>query len=277
MTRRTTRIAACGAGLLAFGLFSAAPAGASDGAHAGASVSADTADAISRTIGLVNEACLDAASLGGAAASTLSSEQGISVSASPAGGTLGLNVLLPALTDALPDLGSLPVLGGLTGHGDATAPLQISCATAADGTMGLSAAGVDILVNAIAPGIDVSGLDINIPAVEVKGSTTAGSAGAGTAQVSATAAGSLPAATSAKASESSVRAAAAAPATSATTSATASAAPASASGGIVAQTVGSPGALARTGAGVGGLGLLGSFLFGSGRLLGLGRRLLRNG
>ena len=46
---------------------------------------------------------------------------------------------------------------------------------------------------------------------------------------------------------------------------------------IVAQTIGSPGALARTGAGVGVLGLLGTALIGSGRLLALGRKLSRIG
>ena len=40
---------------------------------------------------------------------------------------------------------------------------------------------------------------------------------------------------------------------------------------------GSPGALARTGAGVSALALLGSLLFGSGRFLALGRKLLRAG
>jgi hypothetical protein len=277
MTRRTTRIAAFGAGLLALGLFGAAPAGASDGAQAGAEVSADTADVINQTLDIVNQACLDASQAGDTVVSPLASPQGISVAAEPAGSTLGLNVSLPALTDSLPDLGSLPLLGSLTGQIDAAAPLEISCATAADGTgLGLSAAGVDVLVNAIAPGIDVSSLGIDLPVVEVNGSTTTGSADAGTTAVSATAAGSVPAATRANvSSSSSVRASAAAPAAAATTAA--SATPASASGGIVAETVGSPGALARTGAGVGALGLLGSALFGSGRLLGLGRKLLRIG
>lgn len=278
MTRRTTRIAAFGAGLLALGLFSAAPAGASDGAQAGAEVSADAADVINRTLGIVNQACLDASQAGDAAVSTLASTQGISVAAQPAGSTLGLNVSLPALTDSLPELGSLPLLGSLTGQIDAAAPLEISCATAANGTgLGLSAAGVDVLVNAIAPGVDVSTLGIDLPAIGVDGSTTTGSADGGTTAASATAAGAVPATTRANVSPSSsaVRASAAAPAATATTSA--SATPASASGGIVAETVGSPGALARTGAGAGALGLLGSALFGSGRLLGLGRKLLRIG
>ena len=50
-----------------------------------------------------------------------------------------------------------------------------------------------------------------------------------------------------------------------------------ASTGIIAQTVGSPGALARTGAGVSALGLLGMGLVGSGRFLALARKLLRVG
>jgi hypothetical protein len=277
MTRRTTRIAAFGASLLALGLFSAAPAGASDGAQAGAGVSADTADVINQTLGIVNQACLDASQAGDAAVSTLASEQGISLAAEPAGSTLGLNVSLPALTDSLPELGSLPLLGSLTGRIDAAQPLEISCATAADGTgLGLSAAGIDVLANAIAPGVDVSTLGIELPAVGVSGSTTTGSAAPGTTAVSATATGSVPATNRANVSSSqAVRASAAAPAATATTSAAAT--PAAASGGIVAETVGSPGALARTGAGLGGLGLLGSALFGSGRLLGLGRKLLRIG
>jgi hypothetical protein len=275
MTRRTTRIAALGAGLVAFGFFSAAPAGASDGAQADATVSADAADVISQTLDLVNQACMDASQIGGAAASALASEKGISVAASPAGGALDLKVSLPTLTDSLPALGSLPLLGSITGQVDAAEPLKISCATAANGTgLGLSAAGVDVLVNAIAPGIDVSALDIGVPAVDVNASTTAGSADPGATAVSATAAGSLPAQGRLSASSRSVRASAAAPATTTSTTAAASAAPASASGGIVAQTVGSPGALARTGAGVGALGLLGTALFGGGRLLALGRKFL---
>ncbi|MEW6476661.1 MAG: hypothetical protein AB1679_30740 [Actinomycetota bacterium] len=276
MTRRTTRIAALGAGLLAFGLFSAAPAGAADGAQANAEISADATNAINQTLALVNQACTEAGELGDAAASTLASEQGITVAASPAGSDLNLQVSLPALTDSL---GSLPLLGSLTGQVDATAPLTISCATAADGTgLGLSAAGVDVLVNAIAPGIDVSSLGIDVPAVDVNAAATAAPAAPGSAAVSATAAGSVPTTARANVSSSSVRASAAAPAPATTTTTSASARPASASasgsGGIVDQTVGSPGALARTGAGVGALGLLGTALFGSGRLFALGRKLL---
>jgi hypothetical protein len=278
MTARTTRIAALGAGaLLSLGILSAAPAGASDGAQADATVSADAADVINQTLGLVNQACMDAGHLGGAAAQALASEQGISVAASPAGSTLGLNLSLPALTHALPALNSLPLLGSLTGQVDAAEPLKISCATSADGTgLGLSAAGVDALVSAIVPGVDLSTLAIDIPtAVNASTSTSAGSASAGTTAVSATAAGAVPGAVRSSVSPS-VRASAAAPASTATT-ATVAAAPASASGGIVAQTVGSPGALARTGAGVGALGLLGSALFGSGRLIAFGRKLLKIG
>jgi hypothetical protein len=272
MTRRTTRIAGFGAGaLLALGVFSAAPAGAADGAQADATVQVETADAINQTLGLVNQACTDASRVGGAAASALASEHGITVAAQPAGGALNLQVSLPALTESLPSLGSLPLLGSVAGHVDAAEPLKISCATSADGTgLGLSAAGVDVLVDAIAPGIDVSGLDINIPAVDASASaTTAGSADAGTTSVSAAAAGSLPAKRASAAP--SVRASAAAPGATTATSAEASAAPASTS------TTVSAGTLARTGAGLGALGLLGSALFGGGRLLGLGRRLLRIG
>ena len=291
MTRRTTRIAALGAGaLFSLGILSAAPAGASDGAQAGADVSvngvsADAAEAINQTLGLVNQACQDATSVSGAAASALTSTQGISVAASPAGNTLGLDVSLPALTEALPELDSLPVLGSVLGsvggevEAAAVQPLQVSCSASADGTgLGLSAAGVDALVRALVPGVDVSSLGIDLPAlglpdVGLSGSATTGSADPGT-KVSATAAGSAPAKGRVNASSPTVRASAAAPST---TTAAVSAAPASASGGIVAQTVGSPGALARTGAGVGALGLLGSALFGSGRLLGLGRKLLKIG
>jgi hypothetical protein len=272
MTRCTTRIAGLGAGaLLALGVFSATPAGASDGAQADATVQVETAEAINQTLDLVNQACTDASRVGGAAASTLASEHGITVAAHPAGSALNLQVSLPALTESLPSLGSLPLLGSVTGEVDAAEPLKISCATSADGTgLGLSAAGVDVLVDAIAPGIDVSGLDIDIPAVDASASaTTAGSADAGTTSVSATAAGSLPA-TRASASPS-VRTSAAAPTTSAAASTDASATPASTSTSV------SGGTLARTGAGLGALGLLGSALVGSGRLFALGRKLLRIG
>jgi hypothetical protein len=278
MTRRTTRIAALGAGaLFSLGILCAAPAGASDGAQADANVSADAADLINQTLGLVNQACMEASQVGGAAAQALASEKGISVAATPAGSALNLNVLLPALTDSLPALGSLPLLGGLTGQVDAAQPVKISCSTAANGTgLGLSAAGVGALVSAIVPGVDLSTLDIDIPAVDASASTTAGAANLGTTAVSATAAGSVPAPKVSAASPAVRASAAAAPATTSTT-ATAAATPASASGGIVAQTVGSPGALARTGAGVGALGLLGSALFGSGRLIAFGRKLLKIG
>jgi hypothetical protein len=279
MTRRTTRIAALGAGaLFSLGILGAAPAGASDAAQADATVSADDADVIHQTLGLVNQACQDATSLSGAAASALTSTQGISVAANPAGSTLGLNVSLPALTEALPKLDGLPVLGSVGGEVEAAAaqPLQVSCSTSAEGTgLGLSAAGADALVRAIVPGVDVSTLGIDLPALGLSGSATTGSADAGATQVSATAAGSVPTKARVNTSSPAVRASAAAPAT--TTTAAVSAAPASASGGIVAQTVGSPGALARTGAGVSALGLLGSVLFGSGRLLGFGRKLLKIG
>jgi hypothetical protein len=269
MTRSTTRIATFGAGaLLALGVFSAAPAGAADGAQADATVQVETADAINQTLDLVNQACAEASSVGGVAASTLATEHGITVAAQPAGGSLNLQVSLPALTDSLPSLGSLPLLGSVTGDVEATEPLQISCATSADGAgLGLSAAGVDVLVDAIAPGVDVSGLDINIPAVDASASaTTAGSADTGTTSVSATAAGSLPA-TRASAAPS-ARISAAAPATTTTTSADVSAAPASTSPSV------SGGTLARTGAGLGALGLLGGVLFGGGRLLAFGRKVL---
>ena len=279
MTRRTTRIAALGAGaLFSLGILSAAPAGASDGAQADATVSADAADVINQTLGLVNQACMDASQVGGAAAQALASTQGISVAAAPAGSALNLNVSLPALTESLPAPNALPVvgslLGGLTGQGqvDIARPLQVACATTANGTAGLSVAGVESLVNAIVPGVDILSLGLDLPAlglpeIGLSGSATTGAADPGTAQVNATA---VPATVKANASSPSVRASAATPATQATTAA--SATPASASGGIVAQTVGSPGALARTGAGVGALGLLGSALFGSGRLIALGRK-----
>jgi hypothetical protein len=276
MTRRTTRIAGLGAGaLLALGVFSAAPAGAADGAQADATVQVETAEAINETLGLVNQACTDASRVGSTAASALASEHGITVAAQPAGGLLNLQVSLPALTESLSSLGSLPLLGSVTGQVDATEPLQISCATSADGTgLGLSAAGVDVLVDAIAPGIDVSGLDLNIPAVDASASaTTSGSAVPGTTSVSATAAGSLPA-TRASASPS-VRTGAAAPAATTTTSAAAD--NTSATAATSASPSVSAGTLARTGAGLGALGLLGSALIGSGRLLAFGRKFLRIG
>jgi hypothetical protein len=282
MTRRTTRIAALGAGslLAAFGFLGATPAGASDGAQADATVSADTTDAINQTLGLINQACVDAGRLGEAATSGAASagsdatasilgEHGISLAAGGAGNALNLNVSLPALTKSLPDLGSLPILGSVAGHVDAAQPLQVSCAASADGTgFGLSAAGVDALVGAT--GIDVSGLDINIPTVAAGGSaTTSGSAAPGTTAVRATAAGSLPAAKAGAAP--SAQTSAAAPAATATTSAAADATPPSTGTSVAAGT------LARTGAGVGALGLLGSFLIGGGRLLAFGRRFLRIG
>ena len=68
MTGRT-RIAAVGAGaLLALGCFTA-PAGASDGAHADATVQAETADVVSQTLDLVNQACVDANRVTGVATS----------------------------------------------------------------------------------------------------------------------------------------------------------------------------------------------------------------
>jgi hypothetical protein len=273
MTRRTTRIAGLGAGaLLALGFFSAAPAGASDGAQADATVQVETADAINQTLDLVNQACADASQAGGAAASALASEHGITVGARQADNALDLRVSLPALTESLPSLGSLSLLGSVTSEVDATEPLEISCTTSVDGAgLGLSAAGVDVLVNAIAPGVDVSGLDLDIPAVDASASATTSGPAAGTTSVSASAAGSLP---STRASVSpSVRTSAAAPTTptSAAASTDASVTPASTSTSV------SGGTLARTGAGLGALGLLGSALVGSGRLFALGRKLLRIG
>jgi hypothetical protein len=273
---RTTRIAGLGAGaLLALGSLSAAPAGAADGAAADATVQLQTADAIKQTLDLVNQVCTDAGGLGDAAASTLASEHGISVAAQPAGGALNVQVSVPALTDAVPSVGALPLLGSVAGEVDVAEPIQISCATSTDGTgLGLSAAGADVLVDAIAPGVDISGLDINIPAVDASASaTTAGTTDTGTTSVSASATGSLPAAGAGVAPA--VRTGAAAPATTTSTSAAAStdatATPSSSSPSVPAGT------LARTGAGVGGLGLLGGALLGAGRLIGLGRKLLRIG
>jgi hypothetical protein len=167
------------------------------------------------------------------------------------------------------------LLGGLTGQGqgqiDLAKPLQVTCTATANGTGGLSVAGVEALVDAIAPGVDIRSLDLDLPALGVSGEATTNSADP-RAQVSATAT-QVPAAVKARASSASARSTASAPA--AKTSAAASGTPASASGGIVAETVGSPGALARTGAGVSGLGLLGTFLFGGGRLFAFGRKFLR--
>jgi hypothetical protein len=185
-------------------------------------------------------------------------------------------VSLPKLTDALPLLGSLPVVGSASGRVDA-APLKISCAVSGDGTgIGLSAAGVDALVSAIAPGLDVSSV---LADAGLTASTNAGAV-TGTTDTSATA--GAPAGQAAVTAQSpALRAAAAArprtAAATATTTASATPAPSTASGGIVAQTIGSPGALARTGAGVSFLGLLGTALIGSGRLLAFGRKLLRIG
>jgi hypothetical protein len=268
MTRSTARFAGIGAGaLLALGLFTAAPAGAADGAEADANVQVDTADAINQTLDLVNQACTEVSRAGSTAASALASEHGITVAAQPAGGHLNLQVSLPALTNSLPSLGSLPLLGSIAGEVDATQPLQITCATSADGTgLGLTAAGVDVLVDAIAPGVDVSGLNLDIP-VEASASATT-SAVPGSTSVSATAAGSLPA-TQAKAAPS-ARVSAAAPAATTTTSAAAEAAPATTSDSPSV----SAGTLARTGAGLGGLGLLGGVLIGGGRLIAFGRKFL---
>ena len=269
MTRSTARIAGIGAGaLLALGIFTAAPAGAADGAQADANIRLETQEAINQTLGLVNQACTDVAAAGSAAASALASEHGITVASESTAGLLNLQVSLPALTDALPSLGSLPLLGSVAGEVDATRPLQITCAASADGTgVGLTAAGVDVLVDAIAPGVDVSGLELDIPAVVADASATT-SAVPGTASVSATAAGALPA-TQAKAAPS-ARVSAAAPASTTTASAAAEATPAATSDSASV----SGGTLARTGAGVGGLGLLGGVLIGGGRLLAVGRRLL---
>lgn len=271
MTRSTTRMAGIGAGaLLALGIFTAAPAGATDGAQADANVSLETEEAINQTLDLVNQACTDVSRTGSAAASTIASEHGIAISSESSAGLLNLQVSLPALTDALPSLGSLPLLGSVAGEVDATRPLQITCAASANGTgLGLTAAGVDVLVDAIAPGVDVSGLNLEIPAVDASASAdTSGAAVPGRTSVSATAAGSLPAA-QAKAAPS-ARVSAAAPASTTTTSADAAAAPATTSD----STAVSGGTLARTGAGIGGLGLLGGVLIGGGRLLAFGRKFL---
>jgi hypothetical protein len=251
MTRSTTRLAGIGAGtLLALGLFAAAPAGATDGARADANVSLETEEAINQKLGVVNQVCADAGRTGDAVVSALAAEHGITVSSESTAGLLNLQVSLPALTDALPSLGSLPLLGSAASEVDATRPLQITCAASAGGTgLGLTAAGLDVLVDAVAPGVDVSGLNLEIPVVDAGASaTTSGAA--------------LPADTS-------VSATAAAPA-STTTTAAVEAAPATTSD----STSVSGGTLARTGAGIGGLGLLGGALIGGGRLLGFGRRFL---
>ena len=271
MTRSTARIAGIGAGaLLAFGIFTAAPAGATDGAQADANIRLETQEAINQTLGIVNQACTEVTAASGAAASALASEHGITIASESTAGLLNLQVSLPALTDALPSLGSLPLLGSVAGEVDATRPLQITCAVSADGTgLGLTAAGVDVLVDAIAPGVDVSGLDLDIPAVDASAAAETTSAVVpGSTSVSAAAAGSLPA-TQAKAAPS-ARVSAAAPASTATTSADALAVPSTTSD----STSVSGGTLARTGAGIGGLGLLGGVLFGGGRLLAFSRRFL---
>ncbi len=283
--RRTTRIAALGAGaLLTLGILSAAPAGATDGAQADATAKVGTADVINQSLDILNRACIDANNVvgqaGDAATSALASSHGITVASQQAGTGLNLQVALPALTDALPLdslLGSLPLLGSVTGQVDAE-PLQISCATAADGAgLGLSAAGVDALVQAVAPGVDLSQLNIDVPSVDVSGSTTAGSAIPGPASVSASVAGSIPVpelSLATTAPTPSARVTASAPAAPTSTATAAEAAPAEAT---PVSTSTSGGTLARTGAGLGVLGLLGTALIGSGRLLGFGRKLLRIG
>ena len=272
-----TRIAATGAGaLLAVGIFTATPAGASDGVQTDATVQAQT-DLVSQTVDLVNQACLDATRVADGAVATLSSSKGITLSSQQAGTGLNLAVSLPALTESLPVLGSLPLLGSVSGQLDAD-PLKVSCATSADGTaLGVSAAGVEALASAVAPGLDVSGIlaDITAAVPDAGASASAGIAGAPATSLTATAApaGSAAASTRAGVLSPAVRASAATqPQTS-----VAAATPASSSTGLVDQTVGSPGALARTGAGVGALGLLGTALFGSGRLVAFGRRFLKIG
>ena len=276
MTGRITRIAALGAGaVLALGFFTAAPAGASDGAQTDANVQVGTADVVSQTLGLVNQACADAGRLGGAATSALASADGISVASNQAGTGLNLAVSLPALSGALPGLGSLPLSGAASGHVDA-APLTVNCAAASDGTgLGLSAAGVTALVNAIAPGVDLSGIDLPAGVSVSAGGGAAAPATSASGTASAAPAGSAAGTAQTTAQSPTVRASASAPVPSTTAAVTAT--PASASNGIIAQVAGSPGALARTGAGVSALALLGSLLFGSGRFLALGRKLLRAG
>src|SRR5256714_5582502 len=171
MPGRPPRIAPLGAApLLPPGIFSAGPAGASDGAQADATVQTGTADAVSQTLDLVNQACVDATRVSGASAATDASGGGITVASRQSATGLNLVVSLPALTGSLPALGSLPLLGSASGRLEA-APLTINCATSSDGTgIGVSAAGVDALVNAIAPGLDISGL---VPAGDVAASTSA--------------------------------------------------------------------------------------------------------
>jgi hypothetical protein len=279
MTGRTTRIAAVGAGaLLTLGIIGAAPAGASDGVQTDATVSAGdgTADALSQTLGLVNRACVDAANVTAAGSSALASDHGIAIASDQAGTGLKVAVSLPALTGSVPVLGSLPIVGSAAGRVQAK-PLDISCATSGDGTsLGLSAAGIDALVQAIAPGVDLSSLDLSGLVPAAVDASTAASASASAPGVSGRAAAS-PAAPSAssRATGQSPAVRASASAAPRTATASLSAQPASSSGGIVGQTLGSPGALARTGAGIGLLGLLGTALVGSGRLLAVGRKLLR--
>ena len=284
MTRSTTRMAGIGASaLLALGMFAAGPAGAAD-AQAEARAGLETQEAINQALGIVNQACTDLATVGDAAASTLAAEHGITVASESTAGVLNLQVSLPALTDslssltsALPSLGSLPLLGSVAGELDATRPLQITCAASADGTgFGLTAAGADVLVDAIAPGVDVSGLNLEMPAVDVPAvevpavdaSASAGTSGAALpadVAVNATAARTLPGAQS---QAPSARVSASAPNSPTAAAAAAETEPATAGASV------SGGTLARTGAGVGGLGLLGGALLGGGRLLAFGRKLL---
>jgi hypothetical protein len=291
MTGRTTRIAATGAGaLLAVGIFTAAPADASDAVQTDANVQART-DLVNQTVDVLNRACIDATrAADGAAASTLASDHGVTVAAGQAGTGLNLAVSLPALTESLPALadsvpllGSLPLLGSVGGQVDAD-PVTISCATSADGAgIGLSAAGVDALVEAVAPGVDLSDVDLSGLPADVAASAgastgsaalsagTTGATGATGATGRAGTAGSASASTRATLRPSSRIGAAASPAPAAVDANLA----ASSAGGIVDQTLGNPAGLARTGAGVGTLGLLGTALIGSGRLMAFGRKLLR--
>jgi hypothetical protein len=278
-TTRTTRIAVVGAGsLLALGLLTS-PAFAADGAQAGATVSTGAATAaLSQTLDAVNRACADASHVAGtatsAAGSVLGPDSGISIAAQPAGvGPLNLSVSLPALGNTLSGLGGLPLVGSLV-SGAQAAPLNVSCAAAGDGSVGLSAAGVGALVNAIAPGLDLSGVSLPGGLSLSADGSVAGPAPAAPAAAPAGASTGV----QATAVSPTVRASASAPPRTANlTAAPASASSGSGSNGILAQTVGSPGALARTGAGVGLLSLLGVGLFGSGRLLAFSRRLIRIG
>jgi hypothetical protein len=274
MSARTTRIAAVGAGsLLALGLLTS-PAFASDGAQAGAAVSAGTATAaVSQTLDAVNRACADAANVAGAATSAagsvLGSDSGISIAAQPAGaGPLNLSVSLPALTKTLSGLGGLPLVGSLATQAQA-APLSVSCAAGANGSgLGLSAAGVDALVNAIAPGLDLSG--VTLPG-GLSLSADGNVAGPAPAAPAATPSGQAATSGQATATSPTVRASASAPPRTATANLTAAPASTSGSGSGVSS------ALARTGAGVGLLSLLGMALFGSGRLVAFSRKLMRVG